>query len=241
MDLIFSNKQFVVFDNVLSEQEFQHVWSYLQTEDYHPVHQQKWQKVYRLCDGLPFEGPTVYSAAPQGADPRSICVFPTNRGIDVLFKKVLENADRFIEWVGKKGEDWQILTGKAFLFPNGSGLSWHTDRSGRTGSFSFYGHSQWNVQWGGELLVADESLKDYRQPQPERYGNDEQKRVGPQLDNSYENERLMERGVGHYVFPKPNRLVVIGSGNFHRINTSGSTGTHVRCSISGFFIKDKKE
>src|SRR5262249_3761056 len=156
----FNNKQFSVFDNVLSEREFQLVWSYIQTEDYQLVHQHKWKKVYRLCDGLPLEGPTIYSEPPQGADPEKIRVFPTDTGIDILFKRVLENTDRFAEWTGKKGEDWHVLSGKAFLFPSGSGLSWHSDRFGRKASFSFYAHPHWNVQWGGELLVADESLKD---------------------------------------------------------------------------------
>ena len=241
MELVYASKQFSVFDNVLSEQEFQHVWSYVQTEDYQVVHRYKWQKVYRLSDGLPLEGSPVFSEPLPGVEPDKIRVFPTNTGIDVLFKRLLDNAHLFVEWIGKKGEQWHILSGKSFLYPNGSGLSWHNDRFGRTGSFSYYAHPHWNVQWGGELLVADDTVKDIRLPQPERYGSDQQKLVGSQLDNTYENERLMELGVGQYVLPKPNRLVVIGGGNLHRINGSESAGTHVRCSISGFFMTSKKD
>jgi hypothetical protein len=56
------------------------------------------------------------------------------------------------------------------------------------------------------------------------------------LDNRDANELLMARGVGSYVVPKPNRLVVIKGGTPHAIaKVRASAGRHVRASIGGFF------
>ncbi len=56
------------------------------------------------------------------------------------------------------------------------------------------------------------------------------------LDNEQENARLGRIGLGRYIAPRPNRLVVIVGGTPHMINrVSPAAGDHVRCSISGFF------
>ena len=92
------------------------------------------------------------------------------------------------------------------------------------------------MQWGGELLVADESVKDLRAPELEFYGDNPPRGSAPHLDNAFENEKLFEVGIGQYVLPKPNRLVVIAGGNLHRINSAEGAGDRVRCSVSGFFL-----
>ena len=47
---------------------------------------------------------------------------------------------------------------------------------------------------------------------------------------------LGKLGMGQYISPKPNRLVVIAGGNPHMINkVSPSAGDHGRCTIAGFF------
>ncbi len=62
-------------------------------------------------------------------------------------------------------------------------------------------------------------------------------RVGQHLDNAWENEKLMEMGTGRYVFPKPNRLVIVAPGCAHCINPlTAAAGDKVRATIAGFFI-----
>jgi hypothetical protein len=236
MDLIYSNKQFAVFDNALPEREFKLVWSYIQSEDYQFVHQLSWQKVYRLCDGRPLESATVFSKPLPNVDPARIKVAPTSTGIDLVMESIQNCSSRFTEWVGEYGEHWEVLTAKAFVYPRGSALSWHHDHAGRTGSYTFYANPYWNVQWGGELLIADESVKDLKRPRLESYGESEMRKVGSQLDNVFESEKMLEFGVGQYVFPKPNRLVIISGGNLHRINPARAGDDLARCSISGFFL-----
>jgi hypothetical protein len=63
---------------------------------------------------------------------------------------------------------------------------------GRLGGFTFYAHKQWNAEWGGELLVSDE--QGGQTPTP--------------FDNSALSEQLLQRGMGTWIAPKPNRLVL---------------------------------
>jgi len=56
------------------------------------------------------------------------------------------------------------------------------------------------------------------------------------LDNDDATELLMARGIGSYILPKPNRLVVIKGGTPHAIaKVRASAGRHVRASVGGFF------
>lgn len=110
------------------------------------------------------------------------------------------------------------------LYERNSSLYWHRDTPAVvTGSCTYYAHPEWNVQWGGELFIAHPSARDI----PERNGPS---MISPKevmgrglvqlsghLDNSEVNEALMAAGMGHYVMPKPNRLVVMKTGNPHMI------------------------
>ena len=33
---------------------------------------------------------------------------------------------------------------------------WHRDAMDNAGSWVYYAHSEWNIEWGGELLLAHE-------------------------------------------------------------------------------------
>lgn len=238
MRLITKNSQFVVFDDFLKPIDFDLMLRYVHDEDYQSVHADKWQKVYRLSDGIPLAGDAVLSHKRKDPNKNVYKVYPINSGIDIFIDSLLSIVEELTEWVGKKDIDWEVFTARPFLFPQGTGLSWHSDHMGKTGSYTFYTHSYWNVQWGGELLVTDETTKNIDYVLVEAVDSPEGKVIGQHLDNSYENKKLIDVGLGQYIVPKPNRLVVIAGGNPHMINkVSSAAGDRVRCSISGFFLK----
>jgi len=242
MRLVKKNSQFCVFDNFLSPEMFKLVLNYIQDENYQSVHAKRWDKLFRLSDGPPLKGSAVFSDRCEGMDRIEHKVYPTKTGIDILIEHLLSHAEEFTEWIGRKRIDWEIFTAKAFLFPQGTSLSWHDDGMGKTGSYIFYAHPDWNVQWGGELFVADEAVKNIKEPPVDVIGSPTGKVVGQHFDNTYENQKLLEVSVGHYVIPKPNQLVILAAGNPHMINrVSPAAGNHVRCSISGFFLKTRSE
>ena len=112
-----------------------------------------------------------------------------------------------------------------------------------TGSYIYYVHPEWNIDWGGELLLA------HTLDIPREYGVFFHRlRASPQipapppwfphLDNDDANELLLSGGFGSYVAPKPNRLVAIKGETPHAIaKVRPSAGRHIRASIGGFFKK----
>ena len=41
------------------------------------------------------------------------------------------------------------------IYQAGQGLVWHRDSEDNTGSWIYYAHRHWNIEWGGELLLSD--------------------------------------------------------------------------------------
>jgi hypothetical protein len=256
MKLVAQTAQFHVYDDVLTDKDFQAVWNYVQLESYVPVHHDGWVKVWRMSDGVPlaatttvmYEAPKQASAQAPAGDDKHHRVYPTHTGLDRVLEALVTNLDQFADLVGKRGVDFDNISARTFLYPQGTGLSWHEDAVGYTGGYAFYAHPGWNVQWGGELLVADESTRSQpfegdqlvvltRQEGTPRLTKI---RIPPFLDNPRQNAVLGQRGMGCYITPKPNRLVVIGGGNAHMINrVSPAAGDHARCTIAGFFVSSK--
>jgi hypothetical protein len=228
MKLIAQAETFRVFDDVLNEAEWAEVYTYLQVEDFQPVHAQTWKKVWRLSDGMSLRGPTVLASAIDGDQrelPAGLRPYPMKTGIDRVISRVIEEAAAFEDLVGVKGGGWDRMTATATLYPQQTGLSWHLDGGGYTGAFIYYAHREWNAQWAGELLVADTS------PAPGQMKRDH-------LDSSVESNWILEQGTGRYVMPKPNRLVVLRGSTLHKLQRVDATaGDHVRCTIGGFFLR----
>ncbi len=237
---------FHIYDDVLSPSEYGAVWDFMQLESYQPVHNQRWEKVWRLGDGSPLAGPGVFTHrnAAEGGD--GARYYPTHRAIDRVIEAIFALAGNVAELVGTRDRDWSFLTAKAFLYPVGTGLSWHIDSKTPTGAYVFYTHPRWKSGWGGELLIGDESclgrdLESYKtittaivsDGRPAGFRREE---VPSAFDDRRTNEVLAEVAVGHYIQPKPNRLVVMRNGIPHAIaKVDPAAGENVRCSITGFF------
>ncbi len=264
MKLVIKTPSFAVYDDVLQAPAFDRIWQYVQREKYTWVHHQMWLKAWRLSDGSPLAGPVIYSdettarianqSQGQDALPPELVrdfVFPTGRHVDGLVETIAAHGADWTELIGRRGNDWIGFTVRAFLYPQGAGLSWHLDLGRYSGAYIYYAHPAWNVKWGGELMVADAAdAADIAAREPggtafdphdpttsSIYQRDETRRVGQHLDNTWENEKLMEMGTGRYVFPKPNRLVIVAPGCAHCINPlTAAAGDKVRATITGFFI-----
>jgi len=249
---------FAVYDDVLPPAEFQAVWEYMQRTNYSSVHQQMWVKTWRLCDGSPLAGPVLFSNETTARVANQVpshmtlpeemmrqCVYPTGRPIDPLLDTITDQGAGWDDLIGRKDLDWCGFTARSFLYPQGTGLSWHLDLGRYSGAFIYYAHPHWNVKWGGELMIADDPARDrlgeaFDPHDPSCtsiYNPDKSKRFGQHLENTWENEKLLETGTGRYIMPKPNRLVIVSLGCAHSINpVSTAAGDKVRASVAGFFI-----
>lgn len=238
MRCVLDNERFAVYDDFLAKPDFSGVWRFVQSQRYQRVHAEGWQPVWRMHDGEPWASAVVHSAASRDAEtPRPtnqppVHVYPTNTHLDRLIEEICLHAGAFEPLVGARGRDWSILTARAYLYPKETGLGWHTDGPvvagafSYTGAFSYYAHPAWSSDWGGEFFAA-------RLPS----GAPNSSGMGSGLDPRTD-EALGCFAFGDYVSPKPNRLIVLKAGTFHRINpVHPAAGATVRCSISGFFAR----
>jgi hypothetical protein len=239
MRVIVSRPETLVVDDFLDQESLGLIWAYIQTEEFEHVHRMGWVKAWRLSDGAPLRGPVTLSHST--ATDRLSPVYPTGKAIDLLIGKIIEIQNQLTGWVGEKDKDWSHFFCRPYIYGAETGLSWHRDNENNTtGAFTYYCHQRWNVQWGGELLIANISTKDLRFPATRLMG-EESRFIGTHFDNSLENERLLETGEGMYIFPKPNRLVVVPGGVLHCIKkVDASAGNCVRASMQGTFMFPNK-
>ena len=249
MRIVESNEQFLVIDDVFSQEHFQALGRFMQVENYRPVHHQQWEKVWRLTDGTPMEGGVAFSGDTSSFPAiEEAKTYPTKTSIDFVFARLAELASEMAPLVGRYGEAWNVVSAKPFLYPMGTALSWHTDATAYSGAYTFYLHPEWNCQWGGELLIAgpdsyqvpnwDEQVSIVNFDDEGQIASVQKTPIGPTLRNSRENQVLGDVGMGRYIAPKPNRLVVVAGGNHHKVSRiDAAAGGNARWSVSGFFFR----
>jgi hypothetical protein len=224
--------QFIVIDDLLPDDLFEELWQALQRRRYEPYRAGDW----RPEDGVPLFSKRAVMLSPKlGIQEASSEVFdnatdllptgdaPLDRAVEAVYHASAIGA----ELVGSDPTDWVMLSATPVLHPAGTGLSWHADHGTYAGAYIYYAHPRWNARWGGELFVAHESCCG-------RFG----KRTGLALDDPRENEILMERGVGTYIVPKPNRLVLLGREHPHQVaRVAPAAGNNLRASLAGFYLR----
>ena len=230
----FHGDGYIIFDNLLTPEEHEYVWTYIQEERLEKVHAHRWVKAFRLTDGEPLWGPPYLSDVYEADEENAI--YPTNKAIDIIIKKLKDLAPLCQDLIGEQHKDWAYFFARAYVYPANTGLSWHRDNENNvTGAYVYYAHPFWDTQWGGEFLMAPLKTRQAIFPKTERY-KEETKFIGSHLNNRHEVDILMEEGRGHYIMPKPNRLVVMTSGVLHCIKkVDQAAGNKVRATIQGFF------
>jgi Rps23 Pro-64 3,4-dihydroxylase Tpa1-like proline 4-hydroxylase len=228
---------FIVIDDFLAPDLQQHIWLYFQVENFARVDVSSPTGQWAWHDGGSLRGPTI------GYKTKWHAQFPTGTAVDALMETIVSEEKRFRPALGQFGSDWDDFSASPSLYPVGTGLSWHRDAENNAGSFVYYVHPHWNVEWGGELLLGDPaqfsipgSQGPFFNPAPSGYADDGAAWLNSHLENERASETLMAHGAGSFVMPKPNRLVIIRGGLPHKIaKVSVAAGSHLRCSITGFF------
>jgi Rps23 Pro-64 3,4-dihydroxylase Tpa1-like proline 4-hydroxylase len=221
----YSTDSFAVFDDVLSGNARSALWNFVQSESYEFVQKGTWNKVYDILDGNTLVASETYSS-----------VFPSGRDIDSFIHYLERHQTALEPWTGKRQEEWQYFTARPNLYPQGTGLSWHTDSS-VSAAYIYYVHPQWNANWGGELMVR--GLSNSLQSPICQHDNVKSTGGASMSCDGAENNEFMADEIGYYIAPKPNRLVVLRSGVHHMIKrVEPAAGDHTRISIAGFFINE---
>lgn len=135
---VIENKDYVVYDEVLNENEFKNIQIYLKQEKYTIPHFNGWEKVWRITDSFPMASTAYYKTK-----------MPFKNGLDTIAQYMIKIAENHINLV----ESFEEITFRTYLYPVGSKLSWHNDY-GYKGAAIFYCHESWKNTWGGELMIA---------------------------------------------------------------------------------------
>ena len=135
---------FMVLDDFLPEKDADHVWNFFRAHDFRAVHQQKWIKAFRLSDGTPLWGDVFLSH--RVANDNTSHVYPSQQGLDPLISGMLDSAPQFAPYIGEHGKTWDYFFCRPYIYPSGTGLSWHTDgRGGVAGAYVYYAHKRWSA------------------------------------------------------------------------------------------------
>ena len=206
MNLLFDGENTKVYDNVLSEKDFQDLFDFL---NYHPyIFKQslgEWNKVWNFSDGQILMGNdfiwTLNKIPPLKQD---------DKCLSFLIEKInliIEQSNLFD--IGQI----RTINMTPYCWPPGTGLSWHND-SNYLGAVTFYGHHYWSPEWGGEFITCEAN----------KYILKNKKDITWKVfDNQQLYDVLMEEGAGNYFYPKPNRLIINKGGSngiLHKVNKS---------------------
>ena len=227
--LTLSNDNVMIYDDFLPRNAFEALLTYAGSTPYRLVHREAWHKSWHVTDGLPLIGEATYYREDGDYQPHESSRYPTQTALDILLEAVNAAAGDAEPLVGKRGVSWRGLAVWPFLHQRGTGLSIHRDRTIYAGAFIYYVHREWDMHWGGHLLVLDA-----------RTGA----RVGPNeprlysfLSDDEENRLISEPGIGLAIAPKPNRLVFLKETAYHMITrVDADAGDRPRVTLSGFFL-----
>ena len=239
MKLVFSNDVFAVIDAFLPQTDFVKIWNFIQTEKFRFVHSSEWVNAFNLEDGTPLWGNiSISHSRPEPCTTEK--VYPTETTVDLFIKHLILCSSEFKHLIGSKDKDWDFFFARPYLYPRGTGLSWHTDGKYKiSGAYVYYCHPQWRLNWGAELLINQTPNQNFEYPEVSLI-NDKTQKTGFHL-NSDELDNYMGDGIGHYITPKPNRLVIFRNNILHCIKkVENAAGNHVRASITGFFMSHTK-
>ncbi len=217
----------MVFDSVLEQTQLEELRHDILDSSWKAVHSDFWQRVWRLRKETAWEGQRAWGlTAPEHQNgvefvgspglPRSVCrVYEAILGANASAWKI----------VGKPGEIWDRINSCPYLYGADSGLPWHSDNEFYSGAFIFYAHQDWNIGWGGELLISSSRLQENLTFNSGKRG----------LFVGFKDTDL---SLGHYLLPIPNRLVILAAGYPHAIQpVEPIAGDRTRETISGFFLK----
>jgi hypothetical protein len=216
-----TDSEYLVIDNFLSEAERLALWDEICRLPFAKVHEGRWKKAFHVRDGEAWWGPNYFHHA--HGEPQA--EYAT---IKALADRI-EGSPQVLSFLASCG-DWTQLSLQPYLYPAGSGLSWHLDGGNRAAAFIYYAHPHWHPAWGGELMIANgPSARDAAQIPADIRSFD-------RFYGKFDVTGLLDGEGGKFVFPSPNRLVLLRGGTPHSIKkVEEEAGEAFRASIAGFF------
>lgn len=165
---------------------------------------------------LTARGHDLVSAVAREAVRRRVLIqLPAGDVADAVTNRFDDISALLQSTVGPADEAWLGYTRGFFRSDVGASLGWHNDEAVYSGAYVFYASRHWEADWGGELCF----------PGQER-----------DLSGLSQQQKLDALDGGHYIFPRPNRLVLIRGGTPHRVAPVTAWAKSPRYTVTGFFV-----
>ncbi|QXQ07320.1 2OG-Fe(II) oxygenase [Sphingosinicellaceae bacterium] len=218
---------FMIIDDLLTSTDRERLHAHVIQDSFFYENSFEWNRVWHPLSGMALlTGPRSYGATGKPG-PR----FPTDTAYDLFFEAVGHRLEIIGEFLRLGSEEVRYVM-SAYLYRSGWGLPWHEDigqESEYKGAFTYYLHDRWRGNWGGELMI----LADERVGQGSAGAIDLAFAQGTGLRSP----SSVENGVGTFIFPKSNRLVVMRPKVLHSVNpVSDLAGENMRFSLAGFYL-----
>lgn len=217
---------YLVIDDLVPEAERSDLHRHAMNDTFFYENSFEWNRVWHPLSGMSLlTGPKSY-----GDTGKPGAKFPTSTAYDSFFRAVEKNGSVITGFLGI-GLDQLRYVMAAYLYRAGWGLPWHEDigEDGEyLGAFSYYLHREWRGNWGGELMI----LNDER-----RHAVDGGIDLAFSQGTGLRAPSHVDSGIGTFILPKPNRLVVMRPKVLHAVNSVSSlAGENMRLSLAGFFL-----
>ena len=236
MRVLRETEDYIVCDDFLEPRDFELMLQYTQLQDY--ARNPKWMKPWDLADRAPWQsGETVYHPTrrlPAG-DPRR--QYPTGTALDRLIERII--GTKFYR--NRFAQTCRSVTARSYLHQQGASLDWHNDAGRFAGAYAYYCHPRWHASWGGELLLIEDDIPDELLPEREILEGGEivRRRSWNVIHKDDLSELLFARATRtQFIFPVPNRILIMRRGLWHKIGLVKSNAPFARCSVAGFFLPD---
>ncbi len=218
-----------VVDDFLTTAAFRAISASAQFFSYASPHAKGWTKAYGLTAASVLQTDLVLRGA-RDATPEGL--HPLGQFVDQLWSASFIRSH--LEDLAAAGEDL-VVSARVVLMGVGAGIGWHEDGTALRGAYVFYVHPRWGSTWGGDLMLL---------PSANRPGVASERAVevvngdiGPDFDLDNRDEARVADGIGHFVAPRPNRLVLIAPDVTHRVApVAAAAGEAVRTAVTGFVL-----
>lgn len=227
--LVCRNEEFgyLIIDGLLASNARAKLHDHVIQDNFFYENSFEWNRVWHPMSGMALlTGPKSYGETSKPG-PR----FPTNTPYDIFFSGVEQHLTVIGEFLDiPASQVCYVMSG--YLYRAGWGLPWHEDIGENTeyrGAFTYYLHDQWRGNWGGELMI----LADERHDDAGEGSIDLAFTQGTGLHAPSH----ISNGVGNFVMPKSNRLVILRPRVLHSVApVSSLAGENMRFSLAGFYI-----
>ena len=163
---------------------------------------------------------------------------PYNDNFDLWFQAIHEFSSK-CEAAQPYVKKYTDIAMRCHGYPVGSKNPWHMDMGFVT--YSYYLHKHWQINWDSTLLVLPKGSVEYRQMLLKLEGTKQKDTYAgtgalEMFEQAEKTKNLMDYGMGTFISPKPNRLVLINKNVVHGITrVDKDAGENVRLTLTGFF------